>query len=78
MRLGSVLLSVFSSRDRLRRLPLLRGGINSVAAESGVSERSLSVCRARAVFAGMSLTMIVVYWSVFFLYRKKRQAYGLS
>jgi hypothetical protein len=41
--LGSASLSVFSSRDRLRRHPPHRGGINSVAAESGVSERSLSV-----------------------------------
>ena len=39
----SVVLSVLSSRDRLRCYHPHRGGINSVAAESGVSERSLSV-----------------------------------
>ena len=41
--LDSASLSVFSLRDRLRRHHPHRGGINSVAAESDVSERSLSV-----------------------------------
>src|SRR5947209_2673347 len=49
-----------------------RGGINSVAAESGVSERSLSVVWSESSLRRIVLTMIAVYWSVFFLYRKKR------
>ncbi len=55
------------------------GGINSVAAESGVSERRLSVEWSESSLRRNVLNVIVVYWSVFFLcIYKERQAFGLS
>ena len=58
--LGSASLSVFSSRDRLRRHHPHRGGINSVAAESGVSERSLSVQWSESSLRRIVLNVIAV------------------
>jgi hypothetical protein len=62
VRLRSVLLSVLSSRDSLRRHHSHRGGINSVAAESDVSERSLSVEWSESSLRRNVLTVIAVFY----------------